>query len=243
MFPKVSDEVEKYVVGLSDMIQGSVMASKPKTMQEAIEIVTDLMDQKVWALQKGFPKLKNENQGNQVGNGNAQATTYALGETGTNPDSNVITESKQEHREHLKLILELLKKEELKANLVADALSRKERIKPLRVRALVMTIGLDLLRQNLNALIEAIKPKNFKAKDVRDRLTKSAHFLPIRENDSMDKLTRLYMKEVVTRHGILVLIICDLNGRFTLNFKGVSKGFGYSSGYEYCLSSSDRRKK
>nr|GFB24919.1 putative reverse transcriptase domain-containing protein [Tanacetum cinerariifolium] len=38
-----------------------------------------------------------------------------------------------------------------KANVVADALSRKEREPPLRVRALVMTIGLDLPRQILNA--------------------------------------------------------------------------------------------
>ncbi|GKE92306.1 putative reverse transcriptase domain-containing protein, partial [Tanacetum coccineum] len=50
------------------------------------------------------------------------------------------------------------------------------------------------------------------------RLTKSAHFLPMRENDSMDKLTRLYLKEVVTRHGIPVSIICDHDGRFTSNF-------------------------
>ncbi|GKA98282.1 putative reverse transcriptase domain-containing protein [Tanacetum coccineum] len=42
-----------------------------------------------------------------------------------------------------------------KANVVADALSRKERIKPLRVRALVMTIGLDLSKQILNAQTEA----------------------------------------------------------------------------------------
>ncbi|GJV91576.1 putative reverse transcriptase domain-containing protein [Tanacetum coccineum] len=42
-----------------------------------------------------------------------------------------------------------------KSNVVADALSRKERIKPLRVRALVMTIGLDLPKQILNAQIEA----------------------------------------------------------------------------------------
>ncbi|GKG46057.1 hypothetical protein Tco_0498503, partial [Tanacetum coccineum] len=42
-----------------------------------------------------------------------------------------------------------------KANVVADALSRKERIKPLRVRALVMTIGLDLPKQILNAQAEA----------------------------------------------------------------------------------------
>ncbi|GJV76035.1 putative reverse transcriptase domain-containing protein [Tanacetum coccineum] len=37
---------------------------------------------------------------------------------------------------------------------------------------------------------------------VVDQLTKSAHFLPMRENDSMDKLARLYMKEVITIHGI-----------------------------------------
>ncbi|GJZ60633.1 putative reverse transcriptase domain-containing protein [Tanacetum coccineum] len=53
---------------------------------------------------------------------------------------------------------------------------------------------------------------------IIDRLTKSAHFLPMRENDSMDKLARLYLKEVVTRHGIPVSIICDREGRFTSNF-------------------------
>ncbi|GJR04053.1 putative reverse transcriptase domain-containing protein [Tanacetum coccineum] len=53
---------------------------------------------------------------------------------------------------------------------------------------------------------------------VVDRLTKSAHFLPIRENDPMDKLTRLYIKEVVTRHGIPVAIICDRDSRFTSQF-------------------------
>ncbi|GJW25057.1 putative reverse transcriptase domain-containing protein [Tanacetum coccineum] len=53
---------------------------------------------------------------------------------------------------------------------------------------------------------------------IVDRLTKSAYFLSIRENDSMDKLTRLYSKEVVTRHGIPVSIICDSDGRFTSNF-------------------------
>ncbi|GJT19926.1 putative reverse transcriptase domain-containing protein [Tanacetum coccineum] len=47
-----------------------------------------------------------------------------------------------------------------KENVVADALSRKERIEPLRVRALVMTIGLDLPKQILKAQIEALKPEN-----------------------------------------------------------------------------------
>ncbi|GJS69079.1 putative reverse transcriptase domain-containing protein [Tanacetum coccineum] len=52
------------------------------------------------------------------------------------------------------------------ANVVADALSRKERIEPLRVRALVMTIGLDLPKQILEAQIEALKPENLKNEDV-----------------------------------------------------------------------------
>ncbi|GJS01541.1 putative reverse transcriptase domain-containing protein [Tanacetum coccineum] len=53
-----------------------------------------------------------------------------------------------------------------KANVVADALSRKERIKPLRVRALVMTIGLDLPKQILEAQIKAHKPENIKNENV-----------------------------------------------------------------------------
>ncbi|GJZ04646.1 putative reverse transcriptase domain-containing protein [Tanacetum coccineum] len=55
-----------------------------------------------------------------------------------------------------------------KANVVADALSRKERVKPLRVRALVMTIGLDLPKRILEAQIEARKPENLKSEDVGD---------------------------------------------------------------------------
>nr|GEX97757.1 putative reverse transcriptase domain-containing protein [Tanacetum cinerariifolium] len=53
-----------------------------------------------------------------------------------------------------------------KANVVADALSRKEREPPLRVQALVMTIGLDLPRKILNAQTEARKPENIKKEDV-----------------------------------------------------------------------------
>ncbi|GKE67193.1 putative reverse transcriptase domain-containing protein [Tanacetum coccineum] len=53
---------------------------------------------------------------------------------------------------------------------------------------------------------------------TKDRLTKSAHFLPMRETDPIDKLAKLYLKEVVTRHGIPVSIICDRDPRFTSNF-------------------------
>nr|GEU95821.1 putative reverse transcriptase domain-containing protein [Tanacetum cinerariifolium] len=124
-----------------------------------------------------------------------------------------------------------------KANVVADALSRKERIKPLRVHALVMTIDLDLPRKILEAQTEAMKPENLKSEDAQsgndtiwvvvDRLTKSAHFLLMKETDPIDKLARLYMNEVVTRHGIPVSIICDRDPRFTSNFwKAFQKAMG-----------------
>nr|GEY09367.1 putative reverse transcriptase domain-containing protein [Tanacetum cinerariifolium] len=61
-----------------------------------------------------------------------------------------------------------------KANVVADALSLKERDKPLRVRALVMTIGLELPKQILNAQTEAQKPENSKNKDVRGTLIENS---------------------------------------------------------------------
>nr|GEY35467.1 putative reverse transcriptase domain-containing protein [Tanacetum cinerariifolium] len=199
-----------------------------------------------------------------------------------------------------------------KANVVADALSRKERSKPLRVRALVMSIGLNLPKQILNAQSEARKEENFINEDLQgminklepradetlclnnrswiscfgdlralimheshnskysihpgsdkmyqdlkklywwpnmkaeiatyvsncltcakvkieyqkpsgllvivDRLTKSAHFLPMREDDTLEKLTRQYLKEVVSKQRVPISIISDRDGRFTSHF-------------------------
>ncbi|GKB41689.1 putative reverse transcriptase domain-containing protein [Tanacetum coccineum] len=53
---------------------------------------------------------------------------------------------------------------------------------------------------------------------IVDRLTKSIIFTPMRETDSMEKLARMYLKEVVTRHKIPVSIICDRDPRFASNF-------------------------
>nr|GEV44858.1 hypothetical protein [Tanacetum cinerariifolium] len=160
MFFEESNKIERYFGGFPDMIHESVVASKPKTMHEAIEIATELMDKKIqtfaerqtenkrkqddnqqqqqkqqqqeaehwpslhcriWStvnaniankqrgteagqkptcykcgaqgnFKKSCPKLKNNNRGNQGGNGNASAKVYAVGHAGTNPDSNVITE-------------------------------------------------------------------------------------------------------------------------------------------------------
>nr|GEZ06034.1 putative reverse transcriptase domain-containing protein [Tanacetum cinerariifolium] len=226
-----------------------------------------------------------------------------------------------------------------KENVVADALSRKSRPKPLRVRALIMKIGLNLPVQILNAQFKARKEENYETEDlcgmiknletradgtsclknrswipyfgnlrdlimhelhkskysiypgsdkmyqdlkklywwpnikveiatyvgkcmtcakvkveyqkpsgllvqpkipqwkwenitmdfvtklpktasgqdtiwvIVDRLTKSPYFLPMKENESMEKLTRQYLKEVISRHGVLVSIILAHDGR------------------------------
>nr|GEU89950.1 reverse transcriptase domain-containing protein [Tanacetum cinerariifolium] len=231
-----------------------------------------------------------------------------------------------------------------KANVIADALSQKERIKPLRVRSLVMTLHPKLPSQILEAQAEAIKEENIKSENLRgmdkafevrpdrtrciknrswlpffgnlrdlimhesykskysihsgsdkmyqdlkklywwpnmkaiiveyvnkcltcsrvkaecqapsglliqpeiptwkweritmefvtklprtsnrhniiwvivDRLTKSAHFIPIRETDSMETLTRLYIKEIVSRHEVPISIISDRDSHFTSRF-------------------------
>nr|GEZ40778.1 reverse transcriptase domain-containing protein [Tanacetum cinerariifolium] len=49
---------------------------------------------------------------------------------------------------------------------------------------------------------------------VVDRLTKSAHFLPIREDYKTEKLARIYINEIVARHGVPVSIISDHDARF-----------------------------
>ncbi|GKD10411.1 putative reverse transcriptase domain-containing protein [Tanacetum coccineum] len=156
MFPGESAKVERYVGGLPDMIHGSVKASKPQSMQEAIEFATEMMDKKMLTaaerqaenkrkfedtsrnnqhqqqsfkrnnvtraytagpgdkkpyggtkplctkcnyhhdgpcthFRSDFPKLKNGNQGNRTGNGNAVARAYVVGSIRTNPNSNVVT--------------------------------------------------------------------------------------------------------------------------------------------------------
>ncbi|GKE24159.1 putative reverse transcriptase domain-containing protein, partial [Tanacetum coccineum] len=62
---------------------------------------------------------------------------------------------------------------------------------------------------------------------IVDRLTKFAHFLPMREDDTLEKLTRQYLKEVVSKHGVLVSIISDHDGKFTSHFwKSLNKALG-----------------
>nr|GEV11571.1 putative reverse transcriptase domain-containing protein [Tanacetum cinerariifolium] len=59
-----------------------------------------------------------------------------------------------------------------KANVVADALSKKERSRPLRVQALVITMGLNHPKKILEAQTEALKPEKLRAEDVGGMLRK-----------------------------------------------------------------------
>nr|GFA00156.1 putative reverse transcriptase domain-containing protein [Tanacetum cinerariifolium] len=64
---------------------------------------------------------------------------------------------------------------------------------------------------------------------IVDRLSKSAIFAPMRETDPLEKLAKLYLKEVVVRHGILVSIICDRDPRFASRFwRTLQKALGTS---------------
>jgi hypothetical protein len=53
---------------------------------------------------------------------------------------------------------------------------------------------------------------------VVDRLTKNAHFIPMKVKDSMDKLTKLYVHNIVQLHGVPSVIILDKDSRFTSKF-------------------------
>ncbi|GJZ36314.1 putative reverse transcriptase domain-containing protein [Tanacetum coccineum] len=88
-------------------------------------------------------------------------------------------------------------------------------------------------------------PKTLTGQDtisvIIDLLTKSAHFLPMKETESMEKLTRQYLKEVVSRHGVPVLIISDRDSKFTSQFwKSLNKALAARDRQK---SYADRRRK
>jgi hypothetical protein len=53
---------------------------------------------------------------------------------------------------------------------------------------------------------------------IVDRLTKSAHFLPVNQKDSAEKLVEIYVKEIVSKHGVPKKIVSDRGSVFTSTF-------------------------
>ncbi|GJR08138.1 putative reverse transcriptase domain-containing protein [Tanacetum coccineum] len=72
MFPEESDKIERYVGGLPDMIHGNIIASKPKTMQEAVEMATELMDKKVITIAERQAENKRKFENTSRNNQNQQ---------------------------------------------------------------------------------------------------------------------------------------------------------------------------
>ncbi|GJS57639.1 putative reverse transcriptase domain-containing protein [Tanacetum coccineum] len=85
--------------------------------------------------------------------------------------------------------------------------------------------------ENYNGFISKL-PRHYSAIHLSiwvivDRLTKSAHFIPMNEKYKMEKLTRLYLKEIVCRHGVPVSIILDRDPRFASRFwRSLQKSLG-----------------
>ncbi|GJT48879.1 putative ribonuclease H-like domain-containing protein [Tanacetum coccineum] len=164
----------------------------------------------------------------------------------------IYSKDKKEHEEHLKAILELLKKEKLytkfskcefwilKVQFLGHVIdSRGIHVDPAKIESIKdwaspktptkirQFLGLAGYYQSAPIMELPEGSEDFVDSDAshkglgvvlmqREKIpTKSAHFLPIRENDPLDKLARLYLNRIVARHGILVSIICDHDGRFT----------------------------
>nr|GFA11918.1 putative reverse transcriptase domain-containing protein [Tanacetum cinerariifolium] len=132
--------------------------------------------------------------------------------------------NKEEHEEHLRLILELLKKKELYAKFSkCEFWIPKVKVEHQRTSGLLVQPEIPQWKWD-NIMMDFFTklPKSSQGYDIIwviiDRLTKSAIFLPMRETNPMEKLARMYLKDVVIRHEIPVSIICDCEGRFASNF-------------------------
>nr|GFB13210.1 hypothetical protein [Tanacetum cinerariifolium] len=96
MFPKESDEIERYVGGLPEMIRGNVMSYEPKSMQKAIEFANDQMDQKLLGIvdrqannKRKFDKTSRNQQNQQpFRRNNNVARAYAAGSRAANTNNN-----------------------------------------------------------------------------------------------------------------------------------------------------------
>ncbi|GKD45188.1 putative reverse transcriptase domain-containing protein [Tanacetum coccineum] len=68
---------------------------------------------------------------------------------------------------------------------------------------------------------------------IVDRLTKSTHFIPTRETSSIETLTRVYIKEIVSWHGVPISIISDRDIHFTSRFwKSLQSALDFGKGWE-----------
>nr|GEZ42567.1 putative reverse transcriptase domain-containing protein [Tanacetum cinerariifolium] len=185
-FPEESDRVEKYIGGVPNIIHDSMKAAKLKTMQEAIEFATELMDKRIRDAVENKQKFEGPkplcsmcdyhhegpcpprcNNCKRIGHLAWDCRSRPKNANNNNRNNNNNTNNNNSNKNNNN------QKGNGKANVVVNALSRKEQ-EPFRVRALVMTISLDLPKQILNAQTEARKPENIKNEDVGGMLVENA---------------------------------------------------------------------
>ncbi|GKA02612.1 putative reverse transcriptase domain-containing protein [Tanacetum coccineum] len=134
---------------------------------------------------------------------------------------------------HLRLILELVKKEELYAKFSkCDFWLLKVKAEFQKPSGLLVQPIIPVWKwENITMDFVTKLPKTTSGQDtiwvIVYQLIKSAHFLPMKETDTIEKLTRQYLKEVVSRHGVPVLIISDRDSKFTSHFlKSLNEALG-----------------
>nr|GEZ67132.1 reverse transcriptase domain-containing protein [Tanacetum cinerariifolium] len=231
MFLKESDKVVKYASGLLDMIKAHITAKKAKDKLEEIKdvpIVQDFLEVILVDLPCIPPTRQVEFQIDLLpGVAPVARAPYRLA---ASEMKELLDQLKQENEEDLKLILELLKKEELYAKFSnAPILALPEGAENFIFYYDASHKGLGAVLMQ-NEKIEARKPENFKAEDAggmirKEKLEPPANGMLCLKNrieNSRDpekvRKARIYLKEVVTRHGIPVSIISDRDPRFTSNF-------------------------
>nr|GEY33392.1 reverse transcriptase domain-containing protein [Tanacetum cinerariifolium] len=180
-----TEKIDKNISELPDNIYISVKSSKPKTLDETIELANDFMDQKLCTYAK---RQTNKRKANDL-----SRTTMDIN---NNPPRGRMSPSK--------------------CLTCAKVKAEHQRPSGLLVQPAIPKWKWDNI--TMDFIIKL--PKSSQGFDtiwvIVDRITKLAHFLPIRENDPLDKLARLYLNGIVARHEIPVSIICDRDGRFTL---------------------------
>ncbi|GKD04240.1 putative reverse transcriptase domain-containing protein [Tanacetum coccineum] len=121
-----------------------------------------------------------------------------------------------------------------KGNVIANALSRKEQIKAECQKPSGLLIQPKIPQwkwERITMDFITKLPKTSSGHDtiwfIVDHLIKSAHFILTRETDSMETFTRLYIKEIISRHGVPISIISDHDSHFTSRFwQSLQKALG-----------------
>nr|GEY86583.1 reverse transcriptase domain-containing protein [Tanacetum cinerariifolium]GEZ16422.1 reverse transcriptase domain-containing protein [Tanacetum cinerariifolium] len=174
MVPNSEKLLEAFIRGLPQSIKGNVTSSKPQTLDEAINIAQRLMDQAT----KHTPgcALTLLNQPFEIDLMPIKLSSFdvVIGMDWLSKNhAKILCDEKVVHIpiDGKTLIIRDYDCEIHyhlgQANVIADALIQKERIKLLRVRALIMTIHLKLPSQILKAQNEALKEETVKAENLR----------------------------------------------------------------------------